>query len=142
MAFTSALGTLSLGYVTSVLRANARKNSFGNKSTATTCDTTCLCDKLWLVEGWWWVHVGTPLHQSQLATWTSWDTRLFLVLESSIWNIFFFLIKKIYPILVLLFLLLTSGESQLQSCNLFLIITIQQSNREVMDVQSEKIDLP
>ena len=55
---------------------------------------------------------------------------------------FFFLIKKIYPILVLLFLLLTSGESQLQSCNLFLIITIQQSNREVMDVQSEKIDLP
>ena len=50
--------------------------------------------------------------------------------------------KKNYPILVLLFLLLTSGESQLQSCNLFLIITIQQSNRDVMAAQSEKIDIP
>ena len=87
MAFTSALRTLSLGYVTFVLRANARKNSFG-------------------------VIRMEPF------------------------------LKKNYPILVLLFLLLTSGESQLQSCNLFLIITIQQSNRDVMAAQSEKIDIP
>ena len=47
-----------------------------NKSKATTCDTICvttyLCSELWLVEGWWWVHVKTPLHQ--LITWTSCGT--------------------------------------------------------------------
>ena len=50
--------------------AMAKKSNAGS----TTCVTTHLCGKLWLVEGRWWVYVGTPLHQPQLTTWASCGT--------------------------------------------------------------------
>ena len=39
------------------------ESSFSTTTKGTTCATTCSYGKLWLVKGWWWVYVGTSLHQ-------------------------------------------------------------------------------
>lgn len=101
----------------------------------------------------YWVSVRVKLHRNgfhicsqNIVPWLCYFCSASQRKKEEFWSlsirILFFLKIKICPILVLLFLLLTSGESQSQSSNLFLIITIRQSNREVMAAQSEKTDLP